>query len=1669
MLACLCPVLTFGQTDTRIGTAAPNFSSFSTKKVSNSEAWKKFNRPAHYKHPEFGILPEGSPAGCVELLDRRKADERVFRSLSDPSEIFIQKSLGDLHRLKDGQWLTIDDKLHAVAPGHYLSGSYPEPVGIDVPEKRSFIHTPQGKVYFNSWVLYARTGAGEVQLDQADWSHYSAGADGLLIHDIFKGIDAELRVYRGTIKTSFIIKRNAYGLFDQLIFRDRYQTPTTAKVSFAGGITGPSAVGKLEIYSGNTAVLKVNEAVIYPKGAGKEEVITTPYAIKDNTMDVLVPYSWISTHLDGHELVIDPTVTGSATIAAAAITGSRYNASCSFDSSCNYTMSVAIPPGTTVTGALYSFTYLATAPCFGSDGAVRFRTGNCTTGYFTNQSQTSGPTIMNLVPITNDIQACFPAPSCTPQNMDFTMQFFRSCKGATGCDNNCIGASAPWVMTIRAKTVEFNDPVEPISYTANNICMGDSIYVSTWASYGVPPYNYNWSFNASGTPSLGTGASTSITFPNILNHTIYAIITDACGNATVDSLPVTVNYAAVTATPISDTLCSGETTAIQLTAPIAGTTFSWTVQQNGAYGASAGSGNTIAQILTTTGGTPGTVTYTITPHNGGCDGTPATVTIRVNPPITVFDNRTVCVNQLPFGWNNQLIYGGGAYIASHTVPSLVTGCDSTTILNLTVNAVPVVTVDRTICASQLPYAWNGLSVTTGGNGAATFTATGANSCDSITSLNLHVVNTLTATVTATVCAAQLPYVWNGINVNAGGPAAATYTSTSAVSGCDSTTTLSLTVNPLPRDTISIAICANQLPLSWNGQTINSGGTAVATFTTPSLLTGCDSTTTLNLVVHQPVQVTVNRSICSGQLPYAWNGQTINAGGTATASFTTPSLLTGCDSTTILNLTVNPSPSVIRSVTICAGQMPYTWNGITVTAGGPSAAVFTTPSAATGCDSTTTLNLTVNPVLTAMVNRTVCAGQMPYSWNGITVTAGGTAAAVFTTASAQTGCDSTTTLNLTVNPVLTATVSRTICSGQLPYSWNGLSVAAGGANAATYTTTSASSGCDSTTTLNLTVNPVLTATISRTICASQLPYSWNGLSVAAGGGAAATFTTASSVSGCDSTTTLNLTVNPLIQVTKNVSICTVQLPYSWNGHIITAGGPAVASYTTASLLTGCDSTTTLNLQVNPVINATRNQTICAGQLPYTWNGIVVNTGGTAVATYTTTSMVSGCDSITTLNLNINPVLTTVRNITICSGQLPYHWNGITVTAAGSGVAVYTVSSAITGCDSSTILNLAVVPAIRDTVYLTLCANQLPYIWNGVSVTAGGSQAAQYTTMATGGCDSITTLNLTIKQVYTATIDTSICYAQAPFHWLGQSYASSGSYPHPFTSVAGCDSIITLSLHISPTPVTLLPRDSAGCGQVHFKGILYTSNTTVKDTLLSARGCDSAYRTTNIRILTTYRDTLKAGICANQTYTWMGETYKESGLYTRSFNMPSGCDSVLNLELTVWDIGQAVIVRNLDETPCVNDTITVTAQGAQDYDWKWNDQDLGNDAQQHIVLSEKVNVIRLLAKDEHACESEAKVSIETKACCEMMIPNAFSPNGDGLNDRFGPETIGNPKDFKMMIFNRYGQLLFTSISVNSKWDGTYQGKPVDIGTYFFRVYTKCTNDTENTFKGDITLIR
>jgi hypothetical protein len=375
----------------------------------------------------------------------------------------------------------------------------------------------------------------------------------------------------------------------------------------------------------------------------------------------------------------------------------------------------------------------------------------------------------------------------------------------------------------------------------------------------------------------------------------------------------------------------------------------------------------------------------------------------------------------------------------------------------------------------------------------------------------------------------------------------------------------------------------------------------------------------------------------------------------------------------------------------------------------------------------------------------------------------------------------TPVTVTVKANSTSTSSATSCN---TYTWNGTTYNTSG----TYTHTLVNSvGCDSIATLNLTINSNSASTTPVTACTS---YTWtNGTVYNTSGTYTQTLTNAA---GCDSIATLQLTINQPTSATVNQTACQT---YTWpvNGTVYNTSGTYTATILNAA---GCDSVITLNLTIGGPSASLVPVTECGS---YTWpqTGLMYNTSG---AYNDTIPNMYGCDSVITLSLTINQPTTSTVFVSECTSYL-WAQNGMNYTTSGLYTAVIPNAA---GCDSTITLNLTINQPTASSVSATACTS---YTWaqNGMMYMTSGVYSDTIPNVA--GCDSVITLNLTINQPTTATVTASTCNSTYVWAQNGTSYSVSGSYNDTITNGAGCDSIITLNLTITPYVATATDNGNA----------------------------------------------------------------------------------------------------------------------------------------------------------------------------------------------------------------------------------------------------------------------
>ena len=164
---------------------------------------------------------------------------------------------------------------------------------------------------------------------------------------------------------------------------------------------------------------------------------------------------------------------------------------------------------------------------------------------------------------------------------------------------------------------------------------------------------------------------------------------------------------------------------------------------------------------------------------------------------------------------------------------------------------------------------------------------------------------------------------------------------------------------------------------------------------------------------------------------------------------------------------------------------------------------------------------------------------------------------------------------------------------------------------------------------------------------------------------------------------------------------------------------------------------------------------------------------------------------------------------------------------------------------------------------------------------------------------------------------------------------------------------------------------------------------------------------------------------------------------------------------------------------NDTIIVkgypfslNGTGAQYYDWSpptyLSSASIADPATNFPDTGKYVYV--LTGSTEQGCVASDSITIWVVSGGIVFVPTGFTPNGDGRNDYIKPIIVGYTKIDNFRIFNRYGQTVYMSSVDNApSWDGTMNGQPCDMGTYFWVMTVTNVTGQKETQKGDITLIR
>jgi hypothetical protein len=745
----------------------------------------------------------------------------------------------------------------------------------------------------------------------------------------------------------------------------------------------------------------------------------------------------------------------------------------------------------------------------------------------------------------------------------------------------------------------------------------------------------------------------------------------------------------------------------------------------------------------------------------------------------------------------------------------------------------------------------------------------AEGCDSVINLKIIPLDTFRVEISETICA--------GDTIMLGSQEFTTdtvYTEVlQSIEGCDSTVVYTLDVLDTFYTQIDTMFCS--------GETLTIDEHVITTDTviildTLQAVNGCDSIIALRAVEVEQLVTNLDERLCLGD-SLEYMGVFFKADTMVADTF---SSIMGCDS--IVNFNLNVLDTFVNQIdtTICAGESIVVGDSIYTESTMITNQVFT-PNACI----TLNVMLTVGDTFNIRLDSVACEGDTVFLGDRPLLSSG------LYTETLQTinGCDSIVSIDLTVLDTVLVGMDSTICMGDTVF-FGMDTLTMSGVYDQSFPR---ANGCDSTIRLNLNVLDAPLIRIDTAICSGDTLFI-DTLELDSTGVYTRVFPAAN---GCDSTIIIDLEVLDTFFTQIDTALClgdTLDLA----DMMISSGGTFMQTYQSVG---GCDSVVMVNVIQNDTFLVNLDIGLCQGDTLF-----LADTAVTMPGIYTEfLSTTAGCDSTVQYNVSLLDTVSVMMDSTICEGDTVFVGMDTLLT---SGM-YRSILSASNGCDSIVNLNLTVLDSFYREDIFTICQGDT-LMYKGEMYTEAGVFTEVFT--AANGCDSTETLIVNVAPLANVILDTTICGTDTVF--LGnRPLTTSGTFTERLQTVSGCDSLVTINLTV--LPAYDISIDTMICrGDVLFLGDQALSSTGFYSrTLETVDGCDSLVAI-NLSVIDTFLIKTEAAICEGDTFRLGDQELTESGVYSQILRAATGCDSILEVSLTVYDNFEI----NLEETICQGDS-------------------------------------------------------------------------------------------------------------------------------------------------------
>lgn len=418
---------------------------------------------------------------------------------------------------------------------------------------------------------------------------------------------------------------------------------------------------------------------------------------------------------------------------------------------------------------------------------------------------------------------------------------------------------------------------------------------------------------------------------------------------------------------------------------------------------------------------------------------------------------------------------------------------------------------------------------------------------------------------------------------------------------------------------------------------------------------------------------------------------------------------------------------------------------------------------------------------------------------------------------------------------------------------------------------------------------------------------------------------------------------------------------------------------------------------------------------------------------------------TPELSISPVSSTIclngkATLQVIGTGTSYLWspsilitgiNGTTITTSPTSSQTYSVFTSVKGCTNSATAKIEVAP--------------LPL----ASLQVSRSRACLY--------DSITLYGFGAAYYSWQGPHSSISFGGQTVSFAGKSQVYSGVYKLTVTDLNSCSSSTTTTLSFMDPPYG------------HF-------------TATNLKSCIPFRSDFTFHISNSYDSLIlkswelnKVPISSLNTFSC---NFKEAGNYIISGKFTdtlTHCANTTSILVEAYALPKADFifspVKPVENTEEVVFTDLSSGENIVDYNWSFinnNEATIKSKSASWFFKDAGIFPVALTVKNARGCSDTSVKFIEVDMDVSVFIPNAFTPNEDGLNDLFQPVIRGS-KLYHLSVLNRWGNLVFETDNLSQSWDGSFRGIPCEEGTYVWKLSLSLMNGESKKMSGHLNLYR